>query len=263
MTKKIISLFAIATIALTTQSYSKTINYTIKKGDALSSIAVKYHTSVKSIQKLNGLKNSNIRIGKVLKITTKSTKRLAKSSKLKSSISKKEFLKHKKAYLLSKKRYFEYKQKYLSQQRKAKSTKKSFFASSKKNKTNSTKKVDKLIHIAKTKLGRKYVWGAIGKRNTFDCSGLTQYVYNKCGVNIPRTSIEQSKYGQKISRNNLKAGDLIFFDTSKKRKGYVNHVGIYIGNNQFLHASSAKKKVVITNLEKFYSNRFKGARRPV
>jgi cell wall-associated NlpC family hydrolase len=73
----------------------------------------------------------------------------------------------------------------------------------------------------------------------------------------------QSKVGKYVKRDELQKGDLIFFDTSKKRKGYVNHVGIYIGDNKFIHASSAKKKVVITSLEKsFYSNRYKGARRP-
>ena len=117
--------------------------------------------------------------------------------------------------------------------------------------------------MAKKKLGRRYVWGATGTKNTFDCSGFTKYVYKKNGIDIPRTSINQSKYGKYVSRKNLKKGDLIFFDTSKRRKGYVNHVGIYLGNGKFIHASSAKKKVVITSLNKnFYSQRYKGARRP-
>jgi len=120
-----------------------------------------------------------------------------------------------------------------------------------------------IVKIAKTQLGSKYVWGATGDKGTFDCSGLTQYVYKQRGITIPRTSRVQSKYGKYIPRNSLNAGDLIFFDTSKKHKGYVNHVGIYIGNNQFLHASSAKKKVVISKLNKtFYGKRFKVARRP-
>ena len=119
-----------------------------------------------------------------------------------------------------------------------------------------------MIKLAKNKLGRRYVWGAVGQKNTFDCSGLTSYVCKKNGIKIPRRAIEQSKYGKKVARKNLKPGDLIFFDTSKRRKGYVNHVGIYIGNNKFIHASSAKKKVIITSLNKnFYSKRYKGARR--
>ena len=120
-----------------------------------------------------------------------------------------------------------------------------------------------LENIAKTKLGRRYVWGAVGP-GTFDCSGFTSFVYKKTGVNIPRTSRNQSKYGKYIKRQELKEGDLIFFDTSRPAKGVVNHVGIYIGNNKFIHASSAKKKVVITSLSKpFYSQRYKWARRVV
>lgn len=123
-------------------------------------------------------------------------------------------------------------------------------------------KVAKVEKIAKSKLGKKYVWGASGNGNTYDCSSFTQHVYKKLGINIPRTSRVQSKYGKYVKRDELKKGDLIFFDTSKKRKGYVNHVGIYLGNNKFIHASSAKKKVVVSKLEKnFYSARYKGARR--
>ncbi len=125
------------------------------------------------------------------------------------------------------------------------------------------KREDLLRRIAKTKLGKRYVWGAVGPR-TFDCSGFTSYVYKKTGVNIPRTSREQSKYGKYIKRKSLKPGDLIFFDTSRRRKGIVNHVGIYLGNNKFIHASSAKKRVVVTSLGKpFYSSRYKWARRVV
>ncbi len=120
-----------------------------------------------------------------------------------------------------------------------------------------------LAKIAKAKLGKRYVWGAVGPA-TFDCSGFTSYVYKKTGVNIPRTSREQSKYGKYIQRKSLKPGDLIFFDTSRRKKGIVNHVGIYLGNNKFIHASSAKKSVVVTSLGKsFYSNRYKWARRVI
>jgi cell wall-associated NlpC family hydrolase len=124
-------------------------------------------------------------------------------------------------------------------------------------------KCQRITSLAKTKLGKKYVWGASGNKNTYDCSSFTKFVYKNIGIDIPRTSLRQSKFGKFVKRSELKKGDLIFFDTSKKRKGYVNHVGIYIGDNKFIHASSAKKKVVITSLDKnFYSNRYKGARRP-
>jgi len=118
-----------------------------------------------------------------------------------------------------------------------------------------------LLKEAKKHLGKRYVWAANGP-SKFDCSGFTKYVCSKNGIALPRTSIMQAKVGKKVSKNNLRAGDLIFFDTSDQRKGYVNHVGIYLGNNKFIHASSAKKKVMISSLSKnFYKNRFKWGRR--
>ena len=137
------------------------------------------------------------------------------------------------------------------------------FKSKSKKEDKDADKCQRITSLAKTKLGKKYVWGASGNKNCYDCSSFTKFVYKNIGIDIPRTSIRQSKFGKFVKRSELKKGDLIFFDTSKKRKGYVNHVGIYLGDNKFIHASSAKKKVVITSLDKnFYSNRYKGARRP-
>jgi LysM repeat protein len=118
------------------------------------------------------------------------------------------------------------------------------------------------IRVAKRYLGRRYVWGATGP-SSFDCSGFTQYVMRKSkGVRLPRISRKQAYYGKYVSRRNLRAGDLVFFDTSRRRRGYVNHVGIYIGNNKFIHASSGRHRVVITSLSRpFYSARFKWGRR--
>jgi len=119
-----------------------------------------------------------------------------------------------------------------------------------------------VVRYAKRWLGSRYVWGA-SRPGAFDCSGFTQYVMKKTkGRVIPRVSRRQAYYGKYVSRRNLRAGDLIFFDTSRSRRGYVNHVGIYIGNNKFIHASSAKHRVVITSLNKpFYSARFMWGRR--
>ena len=118
-----------------------------------------------------------------------------------------------------------------------------------------------LSKIAINQLGKHYVWGAVGPR-TFDCSGFTSYVYRKLGVNIPRTSRMQARFGKLIRYSQLRPGDLVFFDTSRRQQGSVNHVGIYLGSNKFIHASSARHKVVITSLSKtFYRKRFKWARR--
>ncbi|MBU1668015.1 C40 family peptidase [bacterium] len=115
---------------------------------------------------------------------------------------------------------------------------------------------------AKKFLGTRYVWGATGP-NKFDCSGFTQKVYRSAGIKIPRVSCEQAKVGSYIKYENLKRGDMVFFDTKRKQTGKVNHVGIYLEDGKFIHASSGNKKVVITNFDKkrFYKNRFLWGRR--
>jgi len=115
---------------------------------------------------------------------------------------------------------------------------------------------------AKSFLGTPYVWGATGP-STFDCSGFTQWVYRDLGINIPRVSRDQAKVGEYVRYENLQRGDMVFFDTKKHRSGKVTHVGIYLGNNNFIHASSAGKKVVIYNFNKkqFYKKRFLWGRR--
>jgi len=231
---------------------TKTLKHTVKKGDTLYAIAHKNHTTVAAIKKANGMKKGQtLKLGKVLKVPTKATvskkKKRVKVASSRSNRSERQLAKTLKSVKF----------------KKANSKKSSKFSINDiLFRGKSSKKSMKMIKLAKNKLGRRYVWGAVGKKNTFDCSGLTTYVCKKNGIKIPRRAIEQSKYGKYVSRKNLKPGDLIFFDTSKRRKGYVNHVGIYIGNNKFIHASSAKHKVVITSLNKnFYSKRFKGGRR--
>ncbi|MCW8821664.1 MAG: NlpC/P60 family protein [Sulfurovum sp.] len=230
---------------------TKPIKYVIKKGDTLSAIAKKHHTSVTKVRKANGLrKNEALKIGKILKVP-QSKKRIAFAKVNKKASNKRIVTALSGLDTIS-----------LNKNKVKKSNTFRFsdiFVSSDK------KDTDKCVRItsaAKEKLGKRYVWGASGNGNTYDCSSFVKYVYKKNGIDLPRTSINQSKFGKYIERSQLKKGDLIFFDTSKKRKGYVNHVGIYLGDNKFIHASSAKKKVVITSLNKpFYSQRFKVARR--
>ena len=119
-----------------------------------------------------------------------------------------------------------------------------------------------VIAYAKTLLGKPYVWGAQGP-NSFDCSGFTYYVFkNKAGIILPRTSSAQSKYGKAVSKSNLRAGDLVFFDTNGANNGQVSHVGLYIGNGQMIHASYSQKKIVIDNFNSsYYQRTFVNARR--
>ncbi len=115
---------------------------------------------------------------------------------------------------------------------------------------------------AKKLLGRRYVWGAVGP-NTFDCSGFTMKVFRKVGINLPRVSRNQAKVGKLVKFDELQRGDMVFFDTSRAHRGKVNHVGIYLGDGEFIHASSGKKRVVITsfNKKRFYRDRFLWGRR--
>jgi peptidoglycan DL-endopeptidase CwlO len=116
----------------------------------------------------------------------------------------------------------------------------------------------KIVNKAMEFLGRPYVYGANGPR-AFDCSGFTKYVYASFGINIPRTSQQQNRFGMAVSRSNLAPGDLVIFNTV----GYAGHVGIYIGGGQFIHASSGgRKAVIISDLNSsYYKPRFEGGRR--
>lgn len=116
----------------------------------------------------------------------------------------------------------------------------------------------KLVAEAKKHLGKKYVWGATGP-NTFDCSGLTQYCHKKLGISIPRTSLAQSNGGKSVSKSNLQMGDLIFWKTTSAK---VGHVGMYVGNGQFIHAPNSRSVVKIDSLSNsYYSSRYVNARR--
>jgi len=112
---------------------------------------------------------------------------------------------------------------------------------------------------AKSHLGKRYVWGANGP-NSFDCSGFTKAVFATNNIVIPRVSRAQAKKGKIIPRSYLKKGDLIFFDSKKSSR--VSHVGIYLGEGKFIHASSSKHQVVISNLNSsYYTKHFKWGRR--
>ncbi|KAB7887772.1 C40 family peptidase [Poseidonibacter ostreae] len=118
-----------------------------------------------------------------------------------------------------------------------------------------TNSSDTLISLAKSKLGSPYVYAKTGP-DSFDCSGFVYYVFNENNMSLPRTSINQSKIGPKITRAEIKKGDLVFFDTSLK--GHVNHSGIYLGEGKFIHASSGKANgVTISDIDGWYKDKFK------
>jgi cell wall-associated NlpC family hydrolase len=116
----------------------------------------------------------------------------------------------------------------------------------------------KATDYAKKYLGVPYKWGASSGK-AFDCSGFTVYIMKKFNVNLPRTASSQFNSGTKVEKGDLQAGDLVFFTTYKKGP---SHVGMYIGDNKFIHASSSVDRVIITDLDtKYYRQRYLGARR--
>ena len=115
------------------------------------------------------------------------------------------------------------------------------------------------VDYAMQYLGVPYVWGGNGPK-CFDCSGLTKYVYGHFGYTLNRTASAQLSNGVSVSRSELQPGDLIFFDNGKVTTP-VSHVGIYIGNGQFIHASTNSYCVEISNLSGHYLNTYVYARR--
>ena len=118
---------------------------------------------------------------------------------------------------------------------------------------------EQIVALAKQYLGTPYVLGGNGP-SSFDCSGFTKYIYAQFGYTLNRTATDQLQNGVSVSRDELQPGDLVFFkyNTSKP----VSHVGIYIGNGEFIHASTNRYMVQIDQMNTgHYANVFVYARR--
>jgi len=188
------------------------INYRVRGGDTLSSIAKKHNSSVTKIKQENNLIGNNIYSGQKLKVP----------SQLYASTSKKSIKTKKKNY-------------------------------------NQAELADELIKVAKKYLGAPYKFGGTSTKTGIDCSAYVNKVFKNFDVNLPRTARGIYKKGDYVSKSKLKKGDLVFFRTYAK---FPSHVGIYMGDGNFIHASSAKKKVIITNFKgNYYQKRYIGAKR--
>ena len=111
----------------------------------------------------------------------------------------------------------------------------------------SNDKGEDIVNYAKQYLGYKYVYGGTTPSG-FDCSGFTQYVYKHFGYSLNRVSSSQASNGVSISKQNMQPGDLICFSNSKGSNN-IGHVGIYIGNGEFIHAANSRKGVIISNVD--------------
>ncbi len=112
-----------------------------------------------------------------------------------------------------------------------------------------------VVGIATRYLGVPYVWGGASPETGFDCSGLVMYVFEQLGVSLPHYAASQYSYGIPVPRDQLEPGDLVFFEG-------LGHVGIYVGNDEFIHAPHTGDVVKISSLNEFsYASTYVGARR--
>ena len=119
--------------------------------------------------------------------------------------------------------------------------------------------IDKVIDLALAQVGKPYIWASANPNIGFDCSGLVYYVYKQVGISLNRTSYTQNNNGVSVDSKDLRKGDLVFFNNGG---GRISHVGIYIGNNQFVHASSPGTGVIVSKLfGSYFGNTYVGARR--
>ncbi|MFZ5569062.1 MAG: C40 family peptidase [Thermodesulfobacteriota bacterium] len=117
-----------------------------------------------------------------------------------------------------------------------------------------------LVSTAHRFIGTPYSWGGTSVRSGFDCSGLTMTVYRLNGLELPRMALSQYRNGVPVDRDELRQGDLVFFDTDSS--GGISHVGIYTGRDRFIHAPGRGKQIRIASLSNaYFQKRYRGARR--
>ena len=119
---------------------------------------------------------------------------------------------------------------------------------------------NEIVETAEGFIGLPYQWGGSSAEEGFDCSGLTMAVYQLNGLNLPRSSREQYSVGDAVGKSELAKGDLVFFATRGRKR--VSHVGIYAGDDRFIHAPGKGKTIRVDSLsERYYLTRYVGARK--
>ena len=232
------------TVAAASSASTGASVYKVKKSESLSRISKKTGVSVSELKRLNGLRSSLVKPGKLLVL-----RESAPVEEPRTRVAKKLQLRH--ADLFSEK---DYEQSLLEltelEPERQVDLRKS---------TELT--VDGMKELRKSAygfLGTRYRFGGTS-RSGIDCSSFVQQVFGELEVSLPRTAREQFRVGSAVAPGDLQKGDLIFFSTYAS---YPSHVGIYLGNNKMIHASSMSRKVVISSMDtSYYRSRFLGAKR--
>jgi cell wall-associated NlpC family hydrolase len=120
-------------------------------------------------------------------------------------------------------------------------------------------RVHELMIQALALVGIRYRYGGDSPDSGFDCSGFVRYVFNQFGTLLPRSASEISRVGLAVARDDLKPGDLVFFNTLRRP---YSHVGIYLGDQKFIHAPSRGGQIEIVSMSnRYWERRYNGARR--
>jgi len=209
--------------------------YVVKKGDSLFRIAQANQTTVAELKSANGLRNSRIKVGQRLVLRVSENGSAKKEAPVEPAV---------KAA-----RNEESAARHISQ------LKDQNLISDDESSTTRLR----LVEAGFQMIGIRYRRSGGSERTGFDCSGLVKNLFSKFNIELPRTSREQYKQGEKIDRDNLEPGDLVFFSSGGSNP---THVGIYIGNDKFLHAARKARQVMVSDLNKiWYTVRYLGARR--
>jgi len=254
--------------------------YTVKKGDTLSKISKNFGVSVTQLKKMNGLKNSKLKIGQKLIVKIKKSDEMENVRKEINpdeiepiaDVSKKTYYKVCEGDTIESicEKFQIGPEKLLSANLMKKEDLKvgqilvipprDLLEEKTEKETDLEKRSDlrtKIIEEALNFLGAKYRFGGESKSG-LDCSALTRLVYRVIGLDLPNTSYSQFENGIPVKKEEALPGDLVFF----KKGGRIGHVGIYLGNDLFVHASFTLKRVVISSLsERYFKERFAGFRR--
>lgn len=220
-------------------------SYKVKKGDTITRIARKTGVSVAELRRLNGLRKKRLKVGQVLALRAAEPETVpAPKLTLKKPVNNLDLYDEK-----------EYEQSLADLVEDDPDSKPADFTK------NVTLQVDSLTELKKTAysfIGTRYRFGGTS-RNGLDCSSFVQHVFRELDVDLPRTAREQYQVGNPVAPGDLQKGDLIFFHTYAR---FPSHVGIYLGNNKMIHASSRDRRVVISSIDTpYYRSRYIGAKR--
>jgi cell wall-associated NlpC family hydrolase len=210
-------------------------DYVVRQGDTLYRIASTRGTTVEALKSQNNIKSNRLKIGQKLIIPTSGKSAALQADSKASSATRKPQAAPQKPVPVQ-------------------------MANQSQNSEDQSLRY-RVVEAGFQFLGVRYRRSGESVKSGFDCSGLVKTLFSKFNIELPRTSREQYQQGDKIDRDQLEVGDLVFFSSKGNNP---THVGIYVGENKFIHAALKAKKVIVSDLNKiWYSMRYLGARRVI